>query len=166
MTPDAQQPEYWLFNAEQIATIQKALNAAVTPATTKEETQCICHAHRIILDAPCSRPHTPAPKYEHIGDIFEPNDTGGQAVTPLIVEHPPAPDPIDDREDRELNIRIAGFEEGYAQGKADADRTATLAAYERVRSECIRDESVGVTIFHILQELRNESLRQQAGEQG
>lgn len=35
-----------------------------------------------------------------------------------------AQETIGDREDRELNIRIAGFEEGYAQGKAEAARKA------------------------------------------
>jgi len=99
-----QQPEYWIFNAEQIATIQKALNAAVTPATTKEETQCICHAHRIILDAPCSRPHTPAPEphtVEHMQSAYAHGKMDGERTATLATL---------DELGKVLNSRIAKME--------------------------------------------------------
>jgi len=162
-----QQPEYWLFNAEQIATIHKALNAAVTPATTKEETQCICHAHRIILDAPCSRPHTPLTAWKIIESVPDKNNiviigikessdgafvSREKAAEYLIHEH---------------DIRV------------EASRTATLA----LRGECIWSEDED-GVYHTgcgnmfefisggLEENRTKfcpycgkSLQQQAGEQ-
>jgi hypothetical protein len=39
------------LTVNEITIVQKALNAAVTEQTTKEEIQLICQAHRIILDA-------------------------------------------------------------------------------------------------------------------
>jgi hypothetical protein len=47
---------------------------------------------------------------------------GSRPHTPVTEQ-----EPYEMKEDRELNIRIAGFEEGYAQGKSEAARTATLA---------------------------------------
>jgi len=46
----------------------------------------------------------------------------------------PAPETFEQKEDRELNIRIAGFEEGYAQGKAEA--AAPAPEHIHPRKDC------------------------------
>jgi hypothetical protein len=54
------------------------------------------------------------------------------------------PDDIDAREDRELNIRISGFEEGYAQGKVEASRASEKILKElRVILSRFNDEDCG-----------------------
>lgn len=72
--------------------------------------------------------------------------------------HTPAPESFEQKENRELDIRIAGFDEGYKQGKEEAARAATLAENKRLLDAVLKIVRYECTAFAMVPKI--ESLRQ------